>query len=132
MIKGSCLCGSIAFEAEEAPGMVFNCHCTRCRKAHGAAFATQIVAKIETLKFLNGRDLLSEYKAPHTIRAFCSSCGSRLMNYGKGNFKYLSIAVAAVDGRPELKPIGDCFVPEKLEFIQLDEFTAHYTAMPDL
>ncbi len=33
---GKCLCGKIEFEAQEIPGMVFNCHCSRCRISHGA------------------------------------------------------------------------------------------------
>jgi hypothetical protein len=113
-MTGSCLCGEIEFEADEIPGEVFNCHCSRCRKAHGAAFATQAFAVRSTLKFRKGEELLKEYdSSPHGIRAFCSNCGSRLMNYQKNNGPYLSIAIACLDESYRGKPKAHAFVASK-------------------
>ncbi|MCZ6459403.1 MAG: aldehyde-activating protein, partial [Gammaproteobacteria bacterium] len=39
MYKGQCLCGAVAFEVEEIIGPFELCHCTRCRKSTGSAFA---------------------------------------------------------------------------------------------
>ncbi|MBI3562857.1 MAG: GFA family protein [Gammaproteobacteria bacterium] len=83
MINGSCLCGAIEYEVEEIPGKIYNCHCSQCRKSHGAAFATQVFARGATLRFIKGEELLKEYRqvpGHGVIRAFCSKCGSRLMN----------------------------------------------------
>ena len=38
-MHGTCLCGGSEFEVDEIPGLVFSCHCSRYRKAHGAAIA---------------------------------------------------------------------------------------------
>ncbi len=62
MVNGSCLCGAVEYEVELIPGKVCNCHGSLCRKSHGAAFATQAFAKAETLRFLKGEELLSEYQ----------------------------------------------------------------------
>ncbi len=78
MVKGSCLCGEIEYEVELIPGKVYNCHCSICRKSHGAAFATLAQAKADTLRFLKGEELLSEYQGRRGIRAFCSKCGSKM------------------------------------------------------
>ena len=32
------MCGAVRYEASDA-GIAVNCHCSRCRKWHGAAFA---------------------------------------------------------------------------------------------
>ena len=65
-MTGSCLCGEIEFEVDEIPGLVFNCHCSRCRKGHAAAFATQAFAVRSTLRFKKGHDLLKEFdSSPH-------------------------------------------------------------------
>jgi hypothetical protein len=130
MIQGICLCGEIEFEAEELPGMTFNCHCSRCRKSHGAAFATQVLLDKSSLKFKKGREELSEYHAPSIVRSFCSKCGSRLLNYGEDGSKYMSVAVAAIKDRSDFKPIGECFVGEKLSFVELNESIAHYNELP--
>ncbi len=41
MIRGTCLCGAVAFEVQ---GIIEfrNCHCSRCRKAHGADYAANL------------------------------------------------------------------------------------------
>lgn len=132
MIQGACLCGAIAFEVEEIPGLVFNCHCLRCRKSHGAAFATQVLSKRSSLKFSKGLALLCEYESTGSIRTFCSRCGSRLMNYGKNEMDYLSIAISAIINQGDFRPIGECFVAEKLNFIQLDSSIPHHTELPEL
>ena len=129
MVQGNCLCGQIHFEASEIPGMVFNCHCSRCRKAHGAAFATQVICSKSTLRFLSGRERLCEYVVGNIVRAFCGGCGSRLMNYTVGP-EYLSISLPSIKGREDLRPGGECFVLDKLQFVQLDCTIAHYPQLP--
>lgn len=129
MIQGLCLCGEIRFEAIEIPGMVFNCHCSRCRQAHGAAFATQVICAKDSLTFLAGEDRLSKYVVGNIVRAFCENCGSRLMNYTVGP-EYLSVALSTIKGGEEFMPVGECFVLDKLQFIQLDQTIAHYPQLP--
>ncbi|OUR95406.1 hypothetical protein A9Q84_16360 [Halobacteriovorax marinus] len=131
MLKGSCLCGKIAFEAEDIPNMVFNCHCSRCRKAHGSAFATQVFAQKESLKFIKGRELLKEFTKDQGIRTFCSECGSRLMNYGVEGTDYLSVAISAIDEPSNIAPVADCFVTDKFGWSCLDEGIKHFDALPE-
>jgi hypothetical protein len=38
MHKGSCLCGAVEYEISGALGPIVFCHCSRCRKANGAAY----------------------------------------------------------------------------------------------
>jgi hypothetical protein len=40
MIKGSCLCGAVRYEIRGEIGRIVNCHCSMCRKAHGAGFGS--------------------------------------------------------------------------------------------
>ena len=40
MLTGSCLCGSVAYEVDAPAGPIVHCHCSTCRKTHGAAFST--------------------------------------------------------------------------------------------
>ena len=92
MAKGSCLCGQIEYEVELMPDKTFNCHCSYCRKAHGTAFVTLTLAKGETLKIIKGEALLKEHmNGLGGYRAFCSECGTRLMNYAPDKTLYLSV-----------------------------------------
>lgn len=132
MLNGKCLCGEIQFRAQETPGIVFNCHCSRCRKSTGSAFATQVFAQRKTLEFIKGRDKLTEYESTGGIRTFCSNCGSRLMNYGKGDVDYLSISISAIDEPNELRPTADCFLSTKLPWCKTDQDIKSFDGFPDL
>jgi len=44
MLRGSCLCGEVKYEIDGSLRDVRNCHCSMCRKAHGAAFRTTFAA----------------------------------------------------------------------------------------
>ena len=63
MIQGECLCKSVKFQADELPGLVFNCHCLKCKRSHGAAFATQVMAQKDSLQYLSGKELVQEYNS---------------------------------------------------------------------
>lgn len=38
--NGRCLCGALQFSVRFPTKWVAHCHCTMCRRAHGAAFVT--------------------------------------------------------------------------------------------
>lgn len=80
-LKGSCLCGEIAFEVTTPIGPVYNCHCSRCRRARGAAHATNGFTAIDGLTFLRGEELLKSFKVPTAksfTQVFCGKCGSAM------------------------------------------------------
>lgn len=76
---GSCLCGGIRYQVDNIEPLMAHCHCAMCRKFHGAAFATFGEAKAQNFKWLDGAELLQEYRAQNdSIRRFCRVCGSSL------------------------------------------------------
>ncbi len=58
MVQGTCLCSGIAWEVSGDFTRMSHCHCSRCRKAHGAAFATFIAASADGFRWLRGRELI--------------------------------------------------------------------------
>jgi hypothetical protein len=75
--KASCLCGQVTFSVAGFSPQAANCHCTMCRKFHGAAFGTLVV--VHNLQWLTGEVLLQDYCASNgTTRTFCKECGSSL------------------------------------------------------
>lgn len=128
---GKCLCGEVEFRAQEIPGMVFNCHCTRCRISHGADYATQAFASRSSLTFVRGEHLLKEYESTGGIRTFCSNCGSRLMNYAKNQGDYLSVAIACLDASYQGKATAHCFTGSKAPWHTPDSDIASFETFPD-
>ena len=58
---------------------VHNCHCSRCRKARAAAYATNGFTAIDGVEFVRGENKLKTYKLPSArffTQRFCTRCGS--------------------------------------------------------
>ena len=77
MIEGTCLCGALRYEIDGPLTSMMNCHCSMCRKQHGAAFATYAVAPASGFRWIAGEDQVVRYQSSaQGSRAFCGRCGS--------------------------------------------------------
>lgn len=77
MNSGKCLCGSVTWEIGDKPQAAYHCHCSMCRKAHGAAFGTYYLMAANDFKWTSALDTVTVYwSSPELERAFCSTCGS--------------------------------------------------------
>ena len=87
-IRGSCLCGSVKFEITGPLSSPLNCHCSQCRKQHGAAFRSRVGVQIEDLRWLQGENLVKYYEGGGGyLRGFCRECGSPIINRAGPNWK---------------------------------------------
>ena len=76
---GSCLCGAIRYAVLADIKAVSHCHCSMCRKAHGAAFASYGAVPLEHFSITSGAARLCSYQSsPDVTRRFCALCGSTL------------------------------------------------------
>jgi hypothetical protein len=79
---GQCLCGTVTFEIDEIVGPFELCHCTRCRKSTGSAFAATVGAKASGFRIISGSDYIKTFELPIVEQppaytaCFCSRCGS--------------------------------------------------------
>ena len=94
MLKGSCRCGEIRFQAQShTPVPYQRCYCSICRKQQGGGgYAINLAADAATLK-VEGDERLGLYRAriedeEHPVcalssgeRRFCTACGSALWLY---------------------------------------------------
>jgi hypothetical protein len=76
MNRGSCLCGAVQFEAGPFDSMV-HCHCSMCRRHHGAMFATFLTGAADSFRWLDGQDAIRTYRSSAKgLRPYCRHCGS--------------------------------------------------------
>ncbi len=99
MYRGSCLCGGVKYRIEGAIEVASNCHCTQCRKQHGAAFASYGSVRASSFSYLDGVELLASYaSSPGVERVFCGRCGSSLTWRSAHRFSnYVSVALGTLD-----------------------------------
>ena len=115
-VKGSCLCGRIRYRINGPLTGTLNCHCTMCRKAHGAAFRTRAAVKTEDFEWLAGEHLLTRYQSsPGLHKTFCSVCGSNLVTIIDSNPESLGFPLGTLDDDPGVKPkFFTCLLDRKL------------------
>jgi hypothetical protein len=77
MITGACLCGALRYEVDGRLPPPVHCHCSRCRKHHGAPFATLAAVAANDFRWRSGEGSLIEHRSsPHYVRRSCATCGS--------------------------------------------------------
>ena len=110
--RGSCLCGVVRFEIDEFLPSVAHCHCSMCRKFHGAAYATIAGVPRSKFRWIAGRNALKGYTAENgTTRTFCRHCGSSLMfSSPRAPVDVVEIALGTVDGDIPVEPDAHIYV----------------------
>lgn len=130
-MRGSCLCGGIEFEADSV-FLFGHCHCSMCRKAHGATFATFAAIRSGQFRFLKGEDLVQHYKSsPDGHRGFCKVCGSNAPVRSR-NGKTVWIPAGMLDEDPGLRPTFHMFVGSKAPWLDIaDDLDQHDEFPPE-
>lgn len=112
--NGTCLCGGIRYEIHGPLDTVVNCHCSDCRKAHGAAFRTRASVKRKDFHWVSGADLLTRYESkPGELRTFCRVCGSNLVTEFRDSPEELGFALGTLDTDPYVTPECHVWVSDK-------------------
>ena len=122
-ITGGCLCGAIRYEATQAPVWSHNCHCSRCRMAGGAAFASNLFIPADAFAFTRGEALLSRFEIPEAesfTHVFCSRCGSTLPFPSKAP-GLVGLPMGTLDGDPAFSPRAHIFVDSKAPWFSITD-----------
>jgi len=97
-LSGSCLCGGIKYRIAGDLLTSVNCHCSMCRKAHGSAFRSGAIVKVQEFSWTQGEQLLADYRSSEqTHRMFCRTCGSHMVARSDAHPAIVSVAVGTVD-----------------------------------
>jgi hypothetical protein len=129
---GSCLCGAIAWEVTGKPGLMMNCHCSRCRRARSAAHATNAFYKLDQFRWVRGEAADQTYKVPdaqYFTQHFCPSCGSptpRVM----AQFNRVLIPAGEFDVDPGAQPTANIFATSKAPWFEITDGLPQFEGMP--
>lgn len=116
-MKGSCLCGRIAYEIAQLDAPIEHCSCRYCRKAHAAAFNTSAGVRREHFRWLKGSDGLRSYESsPGKRRSFCGECGTHLVAERAG-LDMLMVRVATLDDDPGETPALHIFAADEVPWL---------------
>ena len=117
---GSCLCGAISFEVGFPTAWCAHCHCTMCRRAHGAAYVTWFGAARERFKVTSGEANLVRFQSSeHGVRSFCGRCGSTLFCELDEHPGIVDVVLASVTGALDRRPQMHVFFSDRAGWVNV-------------
>ncbi len=117
-LTGGCLCGAVRYEAGWPPNWSAHCHCSDCRHATGAAFATYAGIRNDGFRWSKGTP--TTYRSsPGVVRSFCGVCGTPLAYKGDRWPDETHIFAATLDDPTRAKPQAHIYTSQQLPWIHL-------------
>ena len=119
---GSCLCGAVRFSAQLPSKWVVHCHCTRCQRAHGAAFVTWMGFDEAQVQINDAQHALRWFRTPQyaSQRGFCSHCGSPMFFQSEREAGELHIARALFNTPIDRTPEAHIHHDSRVDWMQID------------
>lgn len=131
MHSGSCLCGAVKYELDGELGDIVLCHCSKCRKATGSAFASVAPIKTSELRIVLGQDALAEFQSsPGVHRVFCRGCGSPIFSRRDAMPDVLRLRIGTLDTPLDAKPSMHIFAGSKADWFDICDEAPQYVERP--
>ena len=129
-VRGSCLCGDVAFEIR-GPFRGFQyCHCSRCRKKTGSTNVANIFVPIEQFEWVRGESQTKRYELPdakYWSTAFCTECGSAVP-WKSRTGKVMVVGAGSLDDDPGERPQLNVYFGSRAPwYVHASELETHET-----
>lgn len=121
-VTGSCLCGAVRFRASLPSKWVAHCHCTYCRRAHGAAFVTWAGFAASQFALAPRSQPPRWYESsPGARRASCPTCGTPMFFESTRWPGEVHVARALIDGPLDREPSAHVFYETHVPWVSVDD-----------
>lgn len=121
-VKGSCLCGAVTFSASLPSKWCAHCHCSLCRKEHGAGYVTWVGFENHQVSFTGGEGEIAWYESsPGAVRGFCRQCGSSMFFKSERWAGELHLALGCIDDEIDRQPQANVFFDRHVDWMPIDK-----------
>jgi uncharacterized membrane protein len=121
-VSGACLCGAVRFRVHLPSLFCGHCHCSMCRRNHGAAFVTWFAVPPTQLEVHAGNRELRRYSSStHGTRIFCGRCGSSLFCESDKHPDQVDIALANVEDPIDRAPQFHFYFDSRAPWAAVDD-----------
>ena len=130
MVRGSCLCGGVRFVLDGPAQFINHCHCSMCRKVHGAAFGSFVHADGSHFRWESGEQLVQSYQSsPESLRSFCRVCGSNVPVL-EDSGAHVIIPAGVLDGDPDVRPVVHIHISSKAPWYEIADALPQFDEFP--
>jgi hypothetical protein len=121
-VAGACFCGNVRFTVQLPTLFCGHCHCSICRRSHGAGFVTWFVVPREQLAFQSGETELARFQSSdHGTRSFCRHCGSTLFCESTNHPEVIDIVLANIDGAIDRTPEVHVYYDDRARWVKVTD-----------
>ncbi len=121
-IPGSCFCGAVQFEIDLPTAFCGHCHCSMCRRVHGAGYVTWIVVPYTQFRMTLGNEHLKVFhSSDHGRRSFCDVCSSSLFCESTHHPDVIDIVLANINGRIDRAPQSHFYFSNHVDWVPLED-----------
>ena len=131
-LHGNCLCEGVSYKITGHIGIFQYCHCSRCRKFTGSAFASNLFVNLEQFEWTKGEDYVGRFEPADTkyfATCFCKKCGSSLPWKAQGG-KVIVIPAGTLNDAPDIRPSQNIFCDSKAPWFEEPESLKSYEKLP--
>ncbi len=117
-VEGGCLCGTVRFAFDLPTLWCAHCHCTMCRRHHGAGIVTWTGVAEDRFRVTAGGDSLNWHaSSPGAERGFCRRCGSSMLFRSCRWPGEVHIALGTLDGPIDRAPQAHVFYSTHVDWL---------------
>jgi len=121
MYKGSCLCNEVNIEVHGKIKSIIHCHCSRCRKTSGTAFATNGYVLKNSFVITKGQDFIHFFDSGNGKRRhFCKKCASPIYSSNIYDDERIRLRIGILDDDMSEAPQSHNFVSSKANWYMID------------
>ena len=126
ILKGTCQCGAVVYEVEDAFAYALNCHCSLCRRATGAAFKPLAGIERGKLRITQGAESVAIHGSDGWHDERCMQCGSLLFSVVKDG-AFAHVLMGSLIDDPTIRPGAHIFVGSKAPWFTItDDLPQHH------
>ncbi|MEA2624871.1 MAG: hypothetical protein QOD06_916 [Candidatus Binatota bacterium] len=116
-VSGSCFCGAVRFSVRPPTTFCGHCHCSMCRRVHGAAYVTWLAVPRGGFSLDRGDDLERFSSSDHGTRSFCRRCGTPLFCESTHHPDVVDIVLASMHGPIDRKPESHIYFDDRVDWV---------------
>jgi hypothetical protein len=106
-----------------------HCHCSRCRKAHGVAFATYVATPAPGFRLRGEQHVAGWESSPGFQRRFCGKCGSVVPSLPSDGRVFIPAGNFADD--PGVRPLAHILVASKAPWYEITDSLPRFDTYPE-
>ncbi len=121
-VSGSCFCGAIRFSVRPPTMFCGHCHCSMCRRSHGAGYVTWLAVARDQFRIDSGESELARFRSSeHGVRSFCKRCGSSLFCETSHQPDVVDVVLANMQGPIDRRPECHVYFDNRIDWVAVDD-----------